>query len=157
MIDKNLLWLRKSNGYSQEEVAEKIGVSRQAVAKWENGESVPDIYNCMALAKLYHVQLDDLLKHEDEMNGAQIPLNGGGKHVFGVLRVGERGQIVIPKRAREIFHIEPGDNLLLLGDEAQNGMAIVKTEVFAEQEEKILRTIPHPKKRAVRQEKEGET
>lgn len=154
MIDKNLYWLRKSNGYSQEEVADKVGVSRQAVAKWENGESVPDIYNCMALAQLYHVQMDDLVKHEDDMEGAQIPLNNG-KHIFGVVRVGERGQIVMPKRAREIFHIEPGDNLLLLGDEAQNGMAIVKTEVFAEQEQRILRAMPQAK-REVPPKAEGE-
>jgi AbrB family looped-hinge helix DNA binding protein len=52
-----------------------------------------------------------------------------GKHIFGTVKVGERGQIVIPKEAREIFDIKPGDTLLVLGDEAQ-GIAIVKNEIF---------------------------
>ena len=50
-----------------------------------------------------------------------------GKHIFGFARVGEKGQIVIPKQAREIFNINPGDELLILGDEEQ-GIAIVKKE-----------------------------
>ena len=52
-----------------------------------------------------------------------------GKHIFGTVKVGEKGQIVIPKEARDIFNIKPGDTLLLLGDEAQ-GIAIVKNELF---------------------------
>jgi looped-hinge helix DNA binding domain, AbrB family len=50
-----------------------------------------------------------------------------GKHIFGMVKVGEKGQIVIPKEARMIFDIKPGDSLLVLGDEAQ-GIAIVKSE-----------------------------
>ena len=50
-IARNLSTLRQLNQFSQEEVAERIGVSRQAVAKWEAGQSVPDILNCDALAK----------------------------------------------------------------------------------------------------------
>ena len=60
-IAYNLTTLRQLNKFSQEEVAERIGVSRQAVAKWEAGQSVPDILNCDALAKLYDVELDDLI------------------------------------------------------------------------------------------------
>jgi AbrB family looped-hinge helix DNA binding protein len=52
-----------------------------------------------------------------------------GKHIFGTVKVGEKGQIVIPKEARKIFDIKPGDSLLVLGDEEQ-GIAIVKSEVF---------------------------
>ena len=58
LISLNLSALRQYHKYSQEEVAEKIGVSRQAVAKWESGETVPDILNCDALAKLYNVSID---------------------------------------------------------------------------------------------------
>ncbi len=50
-----------------------------------------------------------------------------GKHIFGTVKVGERGQIVIPKEAREIFHIQPGDQLMLLGDE-ESGLAIITEE-----------------------------
>ena len=53
-----------------------------------------------------------------------------GKYFFGVCKVGERGQIVIPKEARKVFNINPGDSLILLGDE-KKGMALIKTEVFS--------------------------
>ena len=85
----NLAGLRKCHQYSQEEVAEKIGVTRQAVAKWESGETMPDILNCDALAALYGVSLDDLVHHEGEKAGYPIPPKG--KHMFGTVTVGERG------------------------------------------------------------------
>ena len=53
-----------------------------------------------------------------------------GKHIFGTAKVGEKGQIVIPKEARDLFHIQPGDTLLFLADEAQ-GMAIPPKADFA--------------------------
>ena len=51
-----------------------------------------------------------------------------GKYIFGVFKVGERGQIVIPKEAREQYDIKAGDSLMVLGD--QKGIAMLKTEVF---------------------------
>lgn len=51
-----------------------------------------------------------------------------GKYIFGVVKVGDKGQIVIPKDARTVYGIEPGDVLMLLGD--QKGMALLKTEIF---------------------------
>ena len=60
-----------------------------------------------------------------------------GKHIFGTVKVGEKGQIVIPKEARDIFNIKPGDTLLLLGDEAQ-GIAIVKHELFRQFAQNVL-------------------
>lgn len=65
-----------------------------------------------------------------------------GKHIFGVARIGDKGQIVIPKRARDIFDLKPGDELIILGDEAQ-GLALVKAEqmqLFAEQIFSALKT-----------------
>ena len=59
-----LQMLRKKNNLSQEELAEKIGISRQAVSKWERAEASPDTDNLILLAKLYGVTLDDLLKSE---------------------------------------------------------------------------------------------
>ena len=53
-----------------------------------------------------------------------------GKYIFGVVKVGERGQIVIPKEAREQYGIKAGDSLMVLGD--QRGIAMLKTEVFQE-------------------------
>ena len=60
----NLKIYRTQCGYTQEEVAEKLGVSRQAVAKWERGETVPDIENCIALADMYGTTVDILVKAE---------------------------------------------------------------------------------------------
>ncbi|WP_406241966.1 AbrB/MazE/SpoVT family DNA-binding domain-containing protein [Tissierella carlieri] len=61
-----------------------------------------------------------------------------GKHIFGTVKVGERGQIVIPKEARDLFDIKPGDILLVLGDEEQ-GIAITKADVMQEVAVKILK------------------
>ena len=51
-----------------------------------------------------------------------------GKYIFGVVKVGDKGQVVIPRDARKLYDIKPGDALLVLGD--QKGMALLKTEVF---------------------------
>lgn len=66
-----LLEYRKANGYSQEELAEKIGVSRQAISKWERSESSPDTDNLIALAKLYGVTIDELLNGSSEPKKAE--------------------------------------------------------------------------------------
>lgn len=127
MLNENLLNLRKINKFSQEYVAEQIGVSRQAVAKWETGETTPDIVNCKALADLYDVSLDDLVNYTSDNMGLGVPPKG--KHIFGVVKVGEKGQIVIPKKARDVFDIKPGDGLVILGDE-QQGMAVFKASAM---------------------------
>ena len=57
-IANRLQKLRKENGYSQEELADKLGISRQAVSKWERAESSPDTDNLIVLARLYNVSLD---------------------------------------------------------------------------------------------------
>ena len=60
-----------------------------------------------------------------------------GKHIFGTARVGDKGQIVIPKEARRLFDISPGDTLLILGDE-ENGILITKTDVMNEVAVRLL-------------------
>ena len=54
-----------------------------------------------------------------------------GKHLFGTVKIGEKGQIVIPKEARQLFNINPGDTLLVLGDD-KTGIFISKPEVISE-------------------------
>ena len=66
-VANRLVNLRKQMGLSQEQLAEKIGVSRQAVSKWERSEASPDTDNLILLARLYDVSLDELLKTDDEI------------------------------------------------------------------------------------------
>lgn len=122
----NITELRKYHNYSQEELAEKIGVSRQTLSKYETGESLPDIEKCKLLSDVFGVTIDDLLsfdRKDAENLGLRVPPKG--KHVFGMVKVGDKGQIVIPAKARKIFDINTGDNLIVLGDEGQ-GIAIIK-------------------------------
>ncbi|MEG0549421.1 MAG: helix-turn-helix domain-containing protein [Coprobacillus sp.] len=123
MISQNLVYLRKSKKVSLEELAEAIGVSRQAISKWENGETIPDLPNTIALANFYNITVDDLISRKTE--------NSDGRYVFGMVTVGDRGQVVIPKKAREVFGISAGDNLIVLGDTNQGGMALAKVNAEA--------------------------
>ena len=128
MFKDNLVYLRKLNNMTQEELAEKINVSRQSIAKWESGETVPDLEKCKLLSEIFGVSLDDLANYEAENNmGMNVPPKG--KHLFGIVKVGEKGQIVIPAKARKTFDIKVGDSLVVLGDEAQ-GIALIKGADF---------------------------
>lgn len=128
MFKDNLIHLRKIKQLTQEDVADKIGVTRQSVAKWESGETVPDLEKCRLLAELFGVTLDDLANFEPEENyGMGVPPKG--KHMFGLVTVGDKGQIVIPAKARKLFEISAGDQLVIVGDEGQ-GLAILKPEYF---------------------------
>ena len=122
----NLIELRKLNNFSQEELAEMIGVSRQTLSKYETGESLPDVNKCRILADVLGVSIDDLVSYEkDNQDNLGMGVPPKGKHIFGLVKVGDKGQIVIPAKARKIFDIQPGDNLIVLGDEGQ-GIAIIK-------------------------------
>lgn len=129
MIKDNLVLLRKLNGYSQEELAEKIGISRQAYGKWEKGETIPDIEKCALLASVYGITIDSLIHTTKIDDKTMIPPAPKGKYIFGTITVSERGQIVIPKQARSLFEIKGGDRLIVLGDETE-GLALVKENVF---------------------------
>ena len=77
MFKDNLIHLRKIRQLTQEDVADKIGVTRQSVAKWESGETVPDLEKCRLLAELFGVSLDDLANYEpDENLGMAVPPKG---------------------------------------------------------------------------------
>ena len=90
-IANRLVNLRKSNNLSQEALAEKLGISRQAVSKWERAEASPDTDNLILLARLYHISLDELLKTEDEI---PVPENEEPVPEFGdaFLEVDPAGQ-----------------------------------------------------------------
>ena len=126
MFADNLIELRKLHHMSQDELADQIHVSRQTLSKYETGESLPDIEKCKKLADVFGVTVDDLISYDKEKSlGLSVPPKG--KHIFGMVKVGEKGQIVIPAKARKIFDIHPGDNLIVLGDEGQ-GIALMKEQ-----------------------------
>ena len=127
MFCDNLISLRKMKQMSQEQLAEAVGVSRQTISKYETGEALPDIDKCKIMAELFDVSLDDLVNYDKQASGLGIPPKG--KHMFGLVKVGDKGQIVIPAKARKIFGIEPGDNLVILVDETQ-GLALIVERSF---------------------------
>lgn len=70
LLSEKLQKLRKSKGYSQEELSNLIGVSRQAISKWESGQSCPDISNLITLSDIYSVSIDSILKDGDSADEA---------------------------------------------------------------------------------------
>ena len=130
MLKDNLEMLRKLNGYSQEEIAEKIGVTRQAYAKWERGTTKPDVEKASQLAQVYGISLDRLMGSEIEGGTDTVPPAPPGKNIWGTVTIGERGQIVIPKAARDKFGFKSGDRLIVASDEI--GIALLPTAFFEE-------------------------
>ncbi len=128
MLKENLIMLRTIHGFSQEEIAERINISRQAYAKWESGATIPDIQKCALLAGVYGVTVDSLLKEEKVEGLGSIPPAPPGKSIWGTVTVNDRGQIVIPKDAREQYGITGGTRLIVCGDEV--GIALIPVETF---------------------------
>lgn len=136
MFKENLLMLRNLYGYSQEQIAEKIGISRQAYAKWESGTTLPDIEKCRLLADVYGVTIDSLLKTETIDNNTVIPPAPKGKHIWGSVSMNEKGQFVIPKPVRDQFDLRGGERLIVLSDE--EGIALIRSDIFEEKIKKIM-------------------
>ena len=111
LLAENLIMLRNVKGLTQEQVAEIAGVSRQSYAKWEQGDCVPDIEKCDRLAR--------------------ITPPPEGKFLWGTVKMGNKGQIVIPKEARETYGLKEGERLVVLGD--KEGIALVQAEKFEQQ------------------------
>lgn len=131
MLRDNLVMLRNLHGYSQEQIAEKIDISRQAYAKWESGTTVPDIEKCACLAEVYGVTIDSLIKTERCDGIGRIPPAPAGKNIWGTVTLGDRGQLVIPKATRDKFSLKGGDRIVVLSDE--NGIALIPAVTFEEQ------------------------
>ena len=127
MISKNLQFFRKRKNLTQEALADLIGVARQTIAKWETEESTPDLETAGKLASVLDVALDDLVNAPTEELDEESPVKG--RHMFGLVTVGDKGQIVIPVRARRIFNIKPGDQLMVLGEDGK-GLALMDATLF---------------------------
>ena len=136
MLKENLAMLRKINGYSQEEISEKIGISRQAYAKWESGATIPDIEKCALLAKVYGTTLDGLVKTTTVEGVGMIPPAPEGKYLWGSVTMNDRGQIVIPKEARDKLGFAAGQRLIVASDD--KGIALIPADVFEEGMRQIM-------------------
>jgi len=113
-LGNNLFQARKKAGVSQEVVAEKLGVSRQTISKWETDEAIPDIYQAKKLAKLYNLSLDELIefdinqkeieeviKNTDEKKESKINWTKAWGKKYPIL-VNYQKEVNIPKYAKEI-------------------------------------------------------
>lgn len=136
MLKDNLVMLRKINGYSQEQIAEKLDISRQAYAKWESGATVPDVEKAAQLAQVYGVTLDSLIKTEDVEGVGVVPPAPQGKNIWGSVTLGDRGQLVIPKAARDRFGMKPGDRLIVASDEV--GIALFPADFFESKMQELM-------------------
>lgn len=67
-LHEKLQYLRKQNGYSQEQLADKLGIARQTISKWENGQAVPELNGLILLSRLYGVTIDRMVIEDDECN-----------------------------------------------------------------------------------------
>jgi len=139
MLKDNLAMLRNIHGYSQEAIAEKIGISRQAYAKWESGATVPDIEKCALLADIYGTSIDSLIRTEPLEGVGMIPPAPKGKNIWGTVTVNDRGQIVIPKGARDAFNLFTGERLIVLSDE--NGIALVPEKAFVASMQRVIESM----------------
>lgn len=127
-IADNLKLLRYRSGYTLEAIAEIISVSRQSVAKWESGDSVPDIVNCVKLASLYKISLDELV-NKPLTAAVSGDFSGGAGRICGVIDISPEGTVRLPDSVMELFDLHPGGKVLLLADRKQ-GLALVKCSQF---------------------------
>ena len=72
------------------------------------GKTVPDIEKCDRLAKFYDITIDALLHQENTVGNTRLAPAPPGKHLWGTVTIGSKGQIVIPKAARDIFNLNSG-------------------------------------------------
>ena len=71
ILSEKIMMLRKKSGWSQEDLAERLDISRQSVSKWESGASIPDLERIVNMSQLFGVTTDYLLKDEDEVDFSQ--------------------------------------------------------------------------------------
>lgn len=131
MIGDNIKFYRKKNQLTKDDIAEACNVTRQAVSKWENGETIPDIEKCDRLASFYGIKLDALMHYDEKVGNTKMAPPPEGKFLWGTVKLGNRGQIVIPKEAREKYGLQEGSRLVVLGDE--EGIALIQAEKFESQ------------------------
>ena len=83
-LGNKIVNLRKKNNLSQEELAEKVGVTRQTISKWELGETTPEMDKLIIISKLYDITLDELMKEDNEGKNVNDPNNMNSQKLAGM-------------------------------------------------------------------------
>ena len=83
-FNEKLIMLRKQHNLSQEQVAEKLGVARQTISKWELGETTPEMDKLIMISELYNITLDELMKEENEGKVINHPNNTNSQKLDGM-------------------------------------------------------------------------
>ena len=83
-FNEKLIMLRKQHNLSQEQVAEKLGVARQTISKWELGETTPEMDKLIIISELYNITLDELMKEENEGKVINDPNNTNSQKLAGM-------------------------------------------------------------------------
>ena len=127
-IADNLKVLRYKERYTLESLAEIISVSRQTISKWESGDSLPDVVNCIKLATLYKISLDELVYRPlKSVTSGDFEEEDG--RICGVVEITQDNAVRLPGTVMDMFGIEAGDKMILLADKKQ-GLALVKCSQF---------------------------
>lgn len=100
-----------------------VSISRQSYSKWEQGDTFPDIDKCDKLAKFYGVTIDSLIHSDEKIGKTKIAPAPIGKHLWETVTIGIKGQIVIPKNARDTFDMKEGDRLVVLETSRRTNIA----------------------------------
>lgn len=116
-IAENLVSYRREKGMSQEELAERLGISRQAVSKWERGESQPDMGNLIALADVYGVTIDDIVRPSANPQGASDADGDAVEEVFPDEDAAKRDVCRDESLPNDAVSVEEGTALENLRDE----------------------------------------
>lgn len=130
MINNNLIMLRDQHKFSQEKVAEMLGVSRQTYSRWEKGSALPDIGQCVRLAAFYNVSMDALVGTMTVEGIGSLPPPEKGKRCWGTTIVASEDSVSVPKEAMDALGFRPGRKLVVLSGEG--GLALVPFEEFKE-------------------------
>ena len=159
-------WLEQINPYLEEKIGVNVDMEIVPWGDWDNRRSVitnsgeyfdilftdqnryssevntgalMDITDLLKdnASELYNMIPEDYWKAVPAMAGGKHILGKAKRHIFGTAKVGEKGQIVIPKDARQIFGVKPGDTLLILGDE-ETGIIVTKPDVLRDAADDIF-------------------
>ena len=114
IFNEAIIALRRWYRYSQEDLGDIAGVARQTVAKWENGDSIPDVMTVKNLADRFGMTVDELLRFHEKVKN--ITPGRKDRYIYGKITVGHGGKITLSKEVCATLDIKPGDEMLVLGD-----------------------------------------